>query len=349
MSKSNFYELLGVEKTASADDIKKAYRKLALQYHPDRNQEDKDAEEKFKQISEAYATLSDPQKREAYDRPQVRRSTPYNPYQNSNPFEDLHDIFNQQFRQAKFRGSDVRLNCTVPLKTAVFGGKYELTLEFDGPCDDCNGTGAKDGEMVNCRRCGGKGRQTIRQGPYEMNTPCQACLGTGRIAKDSGCPGCKGSRFKSTTSKVKINIPAGIDNGQVLRIQGKGSPGTNGGQPGDLMVTIMIEKHPDYQRRGQDLLTFVNVPFTTALLGGQVKMETLDGRTLLVDIPAGTQNDRVVKMPGMGVPDLRNPNNVDDLYLSAIITIPEKLSDEARAKVLELQQLLANENTGYKQ
>ncbi len=355
MQKRDYYEVLGLERSASLDDIKKAYRKAALQYHPDRNPNNPEAEELFKQCSEAYAVLSDSDKRRRYD--QFGHAGMEGG--GAGPgFGDIGDIFSQfndlfgdffgggqqQRRQQRSTGpqagADLRTVMQLTLKEAVFGTKKDVELSHPSPCDTCSGTGAKDGQLTTCGTCKGKGQVAHQRGPFLLSTTCPNCQGRGSMPKDV-CPTCRGRGETQIERRVKVTIPAGIDHGQTLRVTNQGQAGRRGGQAGHLYVTVDVEDDPDFERQGNDLFHELSVPFPVAALGGEVKIPTLDGESTKAKIPAGTQPGQTVVVEGFGVPRLDGRGR-GKLVAVVQIAVPEKLSSRAKSLLKELREELAD-------
>ncbi|MCQ2537640.1 MAG: molecular chaperone DnaJ [Lachnospiraceae bacterium] len=350
-SKRDYYEVLGVQKGASEDELKKAYRALAKKYHPDMNPGDKEAEAKFKEASEAYGVLSDPDKRAQYDR------FGHAAFENGgggaggySGFSDMGDIFSNfgdifgdlfgmggsrrgGYSNGPQKGANIHAGITVAFEEAIFGTAKELNINVKELCPDCNGSGAKKGTTPEtCSQCGGKGQVVFqRQSLFGMTQSVQACpncRGKGKIIKDK-CPGCYGEGYVSRKKNIEVKVPAGIDNGQSLRLSGQGEPGTNGGPRGDLLVEINVKPHPTFQRDGMDLYANVPLSFTKAALGGEIKVNTIDGDVFYTITP-GTQTDTRVRFRGKGVPSLRNAQSRGDMYVTFIVQVPNTLTKEQR-------------------
>ena len=344
--KRDYYEVLGVDKNADEATIKKAYRTLAKKYHPDMNPGDKEAEKKFKEASEAYAILSDPEKKQQYD--QFGHAAfeggagGYGGFDfNSADFSDIFgDIFGDMFgggrRRASngpMKGANIRTSVRITFEEAVFGVDKELELNLKDPCPTCHGTGAKPGtSKTTCPKCGGKGQVVFTQqsffGTVRNVQTCPDCGGTGQIIKDK-CQDCHGTGYISSRKKIQVSIPAGIDNGQSVRIREKGEPGTNGGPRGDLLVEVMVQRHPIFQRQDSNIYSTVPVSFAVAALGGEIMIDTVDGKVAYTVKP-GTQTDTKVRLKGKGVPSLRYKDTRGDHYVTLVVQVPDKLSHEAK-------------------
>jgi molecular chaperone DnaJ len=357
--KRDYYEVLGVEKNASTDEIKKAYRVLAKKYHPDMHPGDKAAEEKFKEASEAYAVLSDADKRSKYD--QFGHAAFDQGGGGAGGFDfssmgDMGDIFGDIFgdlfggggrrgrssnSNGPMRGSDLRTGVRITFEEAVFGCEKELDLNLKDECPSCHGSGAKAGTTSQtCTKCGGSGQVVYTQqsffGMVRNVQTCPDCRGTGKIIKEK-CPNCYGSGFISSKKHIIVPIPAGIDDGQSVRIRGKGEPGSNGGERGDLLVEVSVTNHPIFQRQGTDIYSAAPLPFTTAALGGDVRITTVDG-DVLYTVKPGTQTDTKVRLRGKGVPSLRNKDIRGDHYVTLVVQVPSKLTAEQKELIQKLDE-----------
>lgn len=346
--KNDYYETLGVQKNATEEDLKKAYRKLAKQYHPDANPGDKTAEAKFKELSEAYSVLSDPQKRAAYD--QYGHAAFDGMAGGAGGFNggfDMGDIFESFFgndfgdifggggrrRSGPRRGSDVHTNLQIKFEEAVFGTTKEIQLPMDETCSTCKGTGAKPGTVAeNCRHCNGSGQERVQQqtmfGTMTSVRTCSICKGEGKIIKEP-CTGCRGSGKVRMNKNLQVNVPKGIDNGQSIRISGKGEAGQKGGPSGDLLITIYIQPHKLFTREGNNIYLDVPITFVQAALGGEIAIPTLSGEEKY-NVKPGTQTGTVVTLSGKGVPNVRNNRSVGDLVARLKVTVPTQLSDRQK-------------------
>ena len=348
--KRDYYEVLGVSKSASEDEIKKAYRQLAKKYHPDMNPGDKTAEAKFKEASEAYAVLSDPEKRKQYDQfghaafdQGAGGGGGGFDFSNMGDMGDIFgDIFSDLFggggrtRRASngpMKGANVRAGIRITFEEAVFGTEKELELNLKDECEKCHGTGAKPGSSpVTCSKCGGRGQVVYTQqslfGMVRNVQTCPDCGGTGKIIKEK-CPDCYGTGYISRRKKIQVSVPAGIDDGQSIRIRGKGEPGANGGERGDLLVEVAVSRHPIFQRQGFDIYSTAPMSFAQAALGGDVRISTVDG-DVLYNVKPGTQTDTRIRLKGKGVPTLRNKAIRGDHYVTLVVQVPSKLTNEQK-------------------
>ena len=349
-NKRDYYEVLGVDRGADEATIKKAYRQLAKKYHPDMNPGDKEAEKKFKEASEAYAVLSDAEKRRQYD--QFGHAAFEQGGGGAGGFGgfdfnggDMGDIFGDIFgdlfgggrsRRANngpMKGANVRTAVRITFEEAVFGCEKQLDLNLKDECTTCHGTGAKPGTTPEtCPKCGGKGQIVYTQqslfGTVRNVQTCPDCNGSGKIVKEK-CADCHGSGYITNRKKIAVTIPAGIDNGQSIRIREKGEPGVNGGPRGDLLVEVQVERHPIFQRQDMNIYSTAPVTFAQAALGGQIHITTVDG-DMAYDIKPGTQTDTKIRLKGKGVPSLRNKNIRGDHYVTLVVQVPTKLNEEAK-------------------
>lgn len=346
--KRDYYEVLGVSRNADDAEIKKAYRALAKKYHPDTNPGDKEAEAKFKEASEAYAILSDPDKKRQYD--QFGHSA-FEGGAGAGGFDfsnmgDMGDIFGdifgdlfgggrsrQRSSNGPMKGANLRTSVRITFEEAVFGTEKEMELNLKDECSHCHGTGAKPGTSPQtCQKCGGKGQVVYTQqslfGMVRNVQTCPECRGTGKVVKEK-CSHCYGSGYTSSRKKIKVSIPAGIDNGQSIRIREKGEPGTNGGERGDLLVEVSVSRHPIFQRQDMDIFSTAPITFAQAALGGEVRISTVDG-DVMYSVKPGTQTDTKVRLKGKGVPSLRNKQVRGDHYVTLVVQVPTKLNAEQK-------------------
>ena len=347
--KRDYYEVLGVDKSADEAAIKKAYRNLAKKYHPDANPGDATAEKKFKEASEAYAVLSDPEKKRQYD--QFGHSAfdgsagaggayDFSGMDFSEMFGDIFgDFFGGGRRSSSsagagpMKGANLRTSIRVTFEEAVFGCEKQIELTIKENCKTCNGSGAKPGTSPEtCTKCGGKGQVVFSQqsffGTVRNVQTCPDCQGSGKIIKDK-CSDCRGTGYVPMKKRYAVDIPAGIDNGQCKRMPGLGEPGTNGGARGDVLVEVIVGRHPIFQRQDYNIFSTVPISFAVAALGGEVVIDTVDGK-VIYDVKAGTQTDTKVRLKGKGVPTLRNKDVRGDHYVTLVIETPDKLSHEAK-------------------
>lgn len=340
--KADYYEILGVAKDADGDTIKKAYRKLAMQFHPDKNPGDKSAEDKFKECARAYEVLGDPEKRTRYDR--FGHQGVDGPGMGGPHFQDVSDIFSafgdifgdffgqgggqrqSRSRTGPQRGADLRYVMEIDLKDVIDGVQRPITFESEDACVECDGSGANKGSSVEtCGTCGGRGQVVRTQGFFSMASTCPKCRGQGVAIKDP-CRKCKGAGRVSTDRKILVNVPAGVDNGTQLRMSGEGEGGVRGGPPGDLYVDLRIKPDKRFERDGANLFAELEIGYLQALLGAEVEVETLRGPRKL-EIPKGVQFGEHVKLTGEGLPSLRG-SRVGDLVYLLKVTFPKKLSKD---------------------
>ncbi len=354
--KRDYYEVLGIDKNADEATIKKAYRALAKKYHPDMNPGDAEAEKKFKEASEAYAILSDPEKKKQYD--QFGHAAfeggggGYGGFDfNSADFSDIFgDIFGDFFGGGRkgrgsngpMKGANIRTSVRITFEEAVFGVDKEIELTLKDECKTCHGTGAKPGTSPEtCQKCGGKGQVVFTQqsffGTVRNVQTCPECNGTGKVIKEK-CTDCHGSGYIANRKKIQVSIPAGIDNGQSVRIRDKGEPGVNGGPRGDLLVEVIVGRHPIFQRQDYNIYSTVPVSYAVAALGGDVVVDTVDGK-VIYEVKPGTQTDTKVRLKGKGVPTLRNKEIRGDHYVTLVVQTPERLSHEAKELLKQFDAL----------
>ena len=356
--KRDYYEVLGVDRGADDATIKKAYRKLAKQYHPDMNPGNAEAEVKFKEASEAYAVLTDEEKRRQYDQFGHAAFEGGGPGAGGFDFGDMGDIFGDIFgdlfgggsrsRRASngpMKGANLRTSVRVTFEEAVFGVEKDLDLNLKDECQTCHGSGAKPGTSPEtCSKCGGKGQVVFTQqslfGTVRNVQTCPDCHGTGKVVKEK-CSDCYGSGYVSNRKTIRVSVPAGIDNGQSIRIRDKGEPGTNGGPRGDLLVEIVVSRHPIFQRQDMNIFSTAPITFAQAAIGGEVRISTVDG-DVLYQVKPGTQTDTKVRLKGKGVPSLRNKSVRGDQYVTLVVQIPNKLNEEQKELLRKFDAVSGN-------
>ena len=359
-TKTDYYEVLGVTKGASEAEIKRAYRVVAKKYHPDMNPGDKEAEVKFKEASEAYAVLSDPDKRRQYDQFghaafEGGGAGGFGGFDfNSADFGDIFgDIFGDFFgggrrrgaNNGPMKGANIRTSVRITFEEAVFGVSKEIELTLKDECATCHGTGAKPGTSPEtCTKCGGKGQVVFTQqsffGTVRNVQSCPECNGTGKVIKEK-CADCHGTGYIANRKKIQVSIPAGIDNGQSVRIRDKGEPGTNGGPRGDLLVEVIVARHPIFQRQDMDIYSTVPMSYAQAALGGDIKISTVDG-DIIYTVKPGTQTDTKVRFKGKGVPSWRNKNVRGDHYVTLVVQVPTKLNEAAKQAIRDFDMETGN-------
>jgi len=356
MAKRDYYEVLGVIKTASAEEIKKAYRKLALKYHPDRNKGDKAAETKFKEASEAYHVLSDKERRTNYDQfghaafEGTSGRGGFSNFDFSNIFSDIFgsDSFDDFFggfgggrgrrRYSDFRGADLRYDLSISLEDAYNGKKQEINFLSSDKCGTCNGSGAEPGSKpVSCSLCGGQGQVRSSQGFFTIQQTCPDCAGSGEQIS-SPCKDCRGTSKKQSRKKIFANIPKGVDDGTRIRLSGKGEAGIKGGGNGDLYIFVSIKSHSIFKRSEENLFFEFPISLADAALGATVEVPTIDGGKAKVKIPAGTQNGKQFRLKGKGMPMMRN-KNYGDLYIQATTEVPVSLTKEQKNLLEKFKKL----------
>lgn len=358
--KRDYYEVLGVSRQASDSEIKSAYRKLAKKYHPDINPGDKEAEVKFKEASEAYAVLSDADKKRQYD--QFGHAA-FEGGAGGGGFDfsgmDMGDIFGDIFgdffgggrsraqSNGPMKGQNVRTTVRITFEEACFGIDKEIDITLKEECSNCHGTGAKPGTSPEtCSKCGGKGQVVFTQqslfGVVRNVQSCPDCRGTGKIIK-SKCTDCSGTGYVSKRKKISVSIPAGIDNGQCVRIRDKGEPGVNGGSRGDLLVEVLVSRHPLFQRQDRDIYSTAPVTFVQAALGGDVHIKTIDGE-VIYNVKPGTQTDTRVRLRNKGVPSLRNKQVRGDHYVTLVVQVPTQLTQEQKDILLQFDKSVNGES-----
>ncbi|MCD7825359.1 MAG: molecular chaperone DnaJ [Clostridiaceae bacterium] len=360
--KRDYYEVLGVGKNATDSELKSAYRKLAKKYHPDTNPGDKEAEQKFKEASEAYAVLSDSEKRRQYD--QFGHAAFEGGAGGAGGFDfsgmDMGDIFGDIFgdffgggrsrssSNGPMKGQNIRTSVRISFKEACFGAEKQLDLVLKDECTSCHGTGAKAGTSPEtCSKCGGKGQVVFTQqslfGVVRNVQSCPDCRGTGKIIRER-CPDCNGSGYLNKKKTISVSIPAGIDNGQCVRIRDKGEPGVNGGGRGDLLVEVLVANDPIFKRQDRDIYSTVSITYPKAVLGGDIRINTIDG---LVEytVKPGIQTDTRVRLKGKGVPSLRNKQIRGDHYVTLVVQVPTKLDSRQKELLEEFDKAMYGEET----
>ena len=361
--KRDYYEVLGVDRNADDAALKKAYRQLAKKYHPDVNPGDKEAEAKFKEATEAYSVLSDPAKRKQYD--QFGHAAFENgggggaggfggfDFSGSDMGDIFGDIFGDLFgggsrrrpNNGPTKGANLRARVNITFEEAVFGCDKELEITLKDECTTCHGTGAKPGTSpVTCPRCNGEGQIVYTQqsmfGMVRNVQTCPDCHGTGKIIKEK-CSACRGTGYTSSRKKIQVSVPAGIDNGQSIRIREKGEPGVNGGPRGDLLVEVNVARHPIFQRQDMNIFSTAPITYAQAALGGDVKISTVDG-DVVYTVKPGTQTDTRIRLKGNGVPSLRNKNIRGDHYVTLVVQVPTGLNEEAKEALRRFDEACGN-------
>ncbi len=364
MAKRDYYDILGVQRNASEQDLKSAFRKLAKDHHPDRNPGDKGAEQNFKELNEAYEVLKDPQKRAAYDRfghaafdggmggrgggagfgPDFASSM-------SDIFDDLFGEFmggrrggGQQRRSGRERGADLRYNMEISLDDAFAGKTAQIRVPTSVTCETCSGSGAKAGtKPVTCATCGGAGKVRASQGFFTIERTCPSCQGRGETIADP-CPACNGAGRVVKERTLSVNIPAGVEDGTRIRLSGEGEAGSRGGPAGDLYIFLSIKPHELFQRDGSDVFCRVPISMTTAALGGQIEVPTLDGTVSRVKVPEGTESGKQFRLKGKGMPVLRS-NASGDLYIQVEVETPKNLTRKQRELLEEFERLSAKDTS----
>jgi molecular chaperone DnaJ len=362
-TKRDYYEVLGVDRNAAREEVKRAYRKLAVKFHPDKNPDDPHAEERFKELGEAYDVLMDPDKRAAYDRFGHAAFAQGGAGFGRGDFHDPFEIFREVFGgggigggifetffggggtsgEDRQRGSDLRYDMQIKLEEAAFGVEKEIEIEKLDTCDKCHGSGAEPGSRtINCPTCGGRGQVISSRGFFQVSQTCPRCRGAGQII-EKPCRQCDGEGRVEKLSRVKLKIPAGISEGSRLRSSRNGEAGIRGGPQGDLYVVIHIKEHKVFQREGDNLYCEVPIPFSVAALGGEVDVPTLEGRAHL-KVPSGTQSGQMFRLRGKGIANV-NGRGRGDLLARLIVEVPSHLNGEQRRKIEEFAELCGEENT----
>lgn len=358
--KRDYYEVLGIDKNADDAAIKKAYRVLAKKYHPDMNPGDAEAEKKFKEASEAYAVLSDAEKRRQYDQ-FGHAAFDGSSGAGAGGFDfsgmDMGDIFGDIFgdffgggrsrrtNNGPMRGANLRASIRITFEEAVFGCEKEIEITLKDECSNCHGTGAKPGTTPEtCTKCGGKGKVMYTQqslfGMVQNVQTCPDCNGTGKVVKEK-CVDCHGTGYIASRKRIKVSIPAGIDNGQSVRIRDKGEPGTNGGPRGDLLVEVVVSRHPIFQRQDMNIYSTAPISFAQAALGGEVRINTVDG-DIIYEVKPGTQTDTKIRLKGKGVPSLRNKAVRGDHYVTLVVQVPTGLNQAAKEALSRFDEETGN-------
>ena len=348
MAKRDYYEVLGVNKNASDQEVKKAYRKLAIQYHPDKNPGDKSSEDKFKEISEAYEVLSDPQKRTTYDQfGHTMGAEGFGGFRDAGfGGENFSDIFEGVFgdffgggggrqQRRSQKGEDLRYNIEVSFHDAAFGKEKTIKFPTAKKCSDCNGSGAANGKVSACRECQGSGQVRIQQGFFTLSRTCGRCMGKGSVITDP-CRTCKGKGKTETTKTLSINVPPGVETGTRLKLTGEGAPGEAGAPPGDLYVVISVSDHPFFVREGKEIVCEVPISFVQAALGDEIEVPTLDGKVKM-KIPSGTQPGKVLRLKGKGFPELGRYGRGDQ-HIIVKVEVPADLTARQKELLKEFDQ-----------
>jgi molecular chaperone DnaJ len=352
MSEKSYYEILGVSKSATDDEIKKAYRQLAIKYHPDKNKGNKEAEDKFKEATEAYEVLRDANKRRAYDQFGKAGVGAGGPGFGQGAYTDFSDIFGdfggifEDFfggrsnrRSGPRRGSDLRYNLEISLEDAAIGKEFKIDIPRAEVCGDCNGTGATKGSSPStCPDCGGSGQIRHTQGFFSVSSTCNKCGGRGQVITNP-CKSCSGQGLVEKRRAINIKIPPGVESGSRLKVSGEGEAGPNGGPHGDLYVVTHIKKHPLFERQGNDLIINKSIPLTMAVLGGEIEVPTIEGKNVTMKIPEGTESNQTFRLKGNGIPYLGSYGKGDQLVVIKV-EIPKKLTKKQR----ELMEEFAKES-----
>lgn len=364
--KRDYYEVLGIGKDAGDSDIKKAYRKLAKKYHPDIHPDNEEMAEKFREATEAYEVLSDPSKRQQYDQfghaAFSQGGGPGGGFNGGFDFGDMGDMFGDIFgdffggggrRNANGprKGTSLRASLELDFEEAIFGVDKDISITVSDECEHCHGSGAKPGtHPETCTQCGGSGQVRYNQqtilGTVQSVRTCPTCDGSGKIIKEK-CSVCHGSGYEKKRKKISVNIPAGIDNGQTIRLKGKGEPGANGGPRGDILLTIYVRPHAEFERNGTDIYYKMNLSYTQAALGAEIEVPTLDGKVKYT-IEPGTQTGTRFRLRGKGVPFLNHNKSRGDQYVDVVVETPTKLSQKQRELLEQLAETFGEDASSYK-
>lgn len=356
MAKRDYYEVLGVGRSASDEEIKRAYRKLAVKYHPDKNQGNKEAEDKFKEATEAYEVLADSKKRQTYDQfGHAGLDGMGGGGFNSSAFSGFEDIFGGDFSSIfdnffggggqrksgnQHRGNDLRYTMEIDFREAVFGCKKEINFRRITQCGTCSGSGSKDGKVQTCQQCGGYGQVRRSTGLFSLSSTCPACNGNGSTISNP-CGSCRGSGQQQSEQRLNVTVPAGVDSESRIRLEGQGDWGRGSrSRAGDLYIVFLVHPHKHFERHHNDLYCALPLSFTQAALGGNVFLETLDGKQIKLKIPSGFKNGQRMRIRGEGVPLLGNSTRRGDLYVQLVVQTPSKLPGEAKKLLERLGELL---------
>jgi molecular chaperone DnaJ len=369
VAKRDYYEVLDVSRSATIEEVKKAYRKLAMKYHPDKNKGDKEAEEKFKEATEAYEVLRDEKKRKMYDQfghAGVSGSGGYSEGFGRGAYTDFSDIFQGSSfedlfenifsglggfgmggrsaggsRSSARRGADLRYNLEIGLEDVYHGKEIKIQIPRDEHCDKCHGSGSADGKLDVCNTCGGTGQVRKSSGFFSIASTCSTCSGAGSVIKNP-CSSCHGTGLVAKKKTISIRIPHGIETGTRLKVSGEGEAGPKGGPTGDLYVVVQVKRHPQFEREGADLVMQYEIPVTMAMLGGEVEFDTISGNAVKLKIPQGTQPSTVFRIRGKGLPYMGGHDRYGDLMVEAIVKIPKTVSNKGKQLIKELEDELSS-------
>lgn len=343
----DYYEILDVDRSATTEEIKKAYKKLAFKYHPDRNPDDPESIDKFKEINEAYQVLGNENKRAQYD--SFGHISGDGPFGAGGNFGDINDLFGSLFEEVfstggrgnrAARGNDLRYDLEVTFREAAFGTQKEIIVPKRAVCDECSGSGAEPGGETVCRSCNGRGSIQYAKGFFAINQTCGTCRGSGKIIQNH-CKSCRGEGFVRKEQKVSVRIPPGIPNGTRMKLREEGDPGLNGGPSGDLYIVVTVQEHPVFTRDGNDLHCEVPIDIVQAVLGGEITVPTMDGKTTY-KIPAGTQPGKTFRLKGEGIPELGS-GRMGDLVISVKVEIPKKITKKQKELLKEFAEETVSE------